>query len=192
MIKAIISDFDGTLVDTVEANYHAYQYVFKEVVNIELNKDFYVKNFGLRIDDICKQLNIEDQNIIKNIKNLKAQVYPNFFNYLKLNKDLLNTFNYFKNQGLTIALASTAASKNLNNVLNYFKISNTFDLIISGDDVKKGKPNPEVYNVALDKLGINNDEALVFEDSEAGIEAAKQANIKYNRCGRFYRFTTCI
>ena len=179
MIKAIISDFDGTLVDTVEANYHAYQYVFKEVVNIELNKDFYVKNFGLRIDDICKQLNIEDQNIIKNIKNLKAQVYPNFFNYLKLNKDLLNTFNYFKNQGLTIALASTAASKNLNNVLNYFKISNTFDLIISGDDVKKGKPNPEVYNVALDKLGINNDEALVFEDSEAGIEAAKQANIKF-------------
>ena len=172
MIKAIITDFDGTLVDTFEANFYAYQKAFRQVANIELDKNFYFKNFGLRIDNICKLLGIDDKSILQQIKNAKAEYYPMFFEYIYLNKDLYNTFLYYKKQGLKIALATTAAHKNLYNVLNYLNIVELFDLIICGDDVKHGKPDPEVYNVSMNKLNVSSDEIIIFEDSVAGIEAA--------------------
>jgi HAD superfamily hydrolase (TIGR01509 family) len=175
MIKAIISDFDGTLVDTFEANYHAYKKAFKEAVNIDLNRDFYFNNFGLRIDDICKLLNIDDLSLLKHIKELKANYYPNFFEYLKINESLFNTYKALKAQGIKIALATTAAHKNLYNVLNYLNIADFFDLIVCGDDVNHGKPDPEVYIVAMNKLNVKPNETLIFEDSVAGIDAANNA-----------------
>ena len=177
-IKALISDFDGTLVDTFEANYQAYKETFKQYF-IQLTRDFYRENFGLRIDDLCKKMNITDSELINKIKFLKSELYPLQFSYIRLNINLLNVFNYAKLQGIKIVLASTASKKNLYNVLKYFELENFFDIIICGEDVSKGKPDSEVYNIALKKLGITSDEALIFEDSEVGIQSAKNANIKY-------------
>lgn len=177
-IKALISDFDGTLVDTFEANYHAYKKVFK-LHNIDISRQFYEENFGLRIDDLCKKLNIIDKDVINTIKLEKSNQYPLEFKYLKLNVYLINVFNYAKQQGIKVVLASTASKKNLYNVLKYFKLEDFFDIIICGEDVSKGKPNPEVYETALKKLNISSNEALVFEDSEVGTKAAENANINY-------------
>lgn len=177
MIKAIISDFDGTLVDTFEANYYAYHQAFHQVLNIELDKEFYANHFGLRIDDICNLLNINDNTILNSIKKAKAECYPNYFEYVKLNEQLLNIFKYFKTQNIKIALATTASHKNLYNLLKYLNLLDFFDLIVCGDDVKKGKPDPEVYNITLSKLNISSEEALIFEDSIAGIQAANNANV---------------
>ena len=63
-------------------------------------------------------------------------------------------------------------------VLEKFDIKNYFSLIVSGDDVKKGKPNPETYLVASQKLGFTPEECLVLEDATAGINAAKDAGCK--------------
>lgn len=177
-IKAFISDLDGTLVDTFEANYQTYKVVFK-MHNIDMSRQFYEENFGLRIDDLCKKLNIIDKDEINTIKVEKSNLYPLKFNYLKLNIYLLSVFTNAKQQGIKIALASTASKKNVYNVLNYFKLENLFDIIICGEDVSKGKPNPEVYETALKKLNISSNEALVFEDSEIGMKAAENANINY-------------
>ncbi len=177
-IKALISDFDGTLIDTFEANYQAYSKTFKKY-NIQISRIFYQENFGLRIDDLCKKLKITDANLISNIKTLKSELYPLQFSYLKLNTYLLNVLNYAKQQGIKVALASTASKKNLYNVLKYFKLENFFDVIICGEDVNKGKPDPEVYNMAMNKLGVTADESLIFEDSEVGIQVAENANVKF-------------
>ena len=64
-------------------------------------------------------------------------------------------------------------------MLNHFCIAQYFDVIITGEDVKFGKPNPEVYLKALEKLNIKNDQAIVFEDSEVGCLAAYDAGINY-------------
>ena len=177
-IKALISDLDGTLVDTFEANYQTYKVVFK-MHNIDMSRQFYEENFGLRIDDLCKKLNILDKDEINTIKVEKSNLYPLKFNYLKLNIYLLSVFRNAKQQGIKISLASTASKKNVYNVLNYFKLENLFDIIICGEDVSKGKPNPEVYETALKKFNISSNEALVFEDSEIGMKAAENANINY-------------
>ena len=76
-------------------------------------------------------------------------------------------------------ISSTASKENLYYVLNHFGIKHFFDIIITGEDVKFGKPNPEVYLKALEKLNIKNDQAIVFEDSDVGCLAAYDAGINY-------------
>ena len=84
-----------------------------------------------------------------------------------------------KTQGIKTCIASTASRENLYNVLNHFNITNYFDIIITGENVTHGKPNPEVYNKALTLLDCEPEEVIVFEDSEVGCEAADNAEINY-------------
>ena len=70
-IKAIITDFDGTLVDTIIANCFAYSKAF-EACGLELDTNLYKENYGLRFDDLCKKVGIEDNEILSsNLKRLK-------------------------------------------------------------------------------------------------------------------------
>lgn len=176
-IDAIITDFDGTLVDTFKANYYAYNSVFKNH-NINLTQSQYKEYFGLRFDSLCDKLNVPIE-IRDNIKKEKKESYPNFFSYLELNESLLNFIIYSKAIGIKTCIASTASKENLYNVLNYFGIKDYFDVIITGEDVKFGKPHPEVYDKALELLKVNKDEAIVFEDSNTGCLAAYNAGINY-------------
>ena len=85
----------------------------------------------------------------------------------------------FKQSGGLTAVASTARKENLMNALNYIDAADAFSLILAGEDVKHGKPNPEIYNTVLERLNILPSEAMVFEDSSVGIEAAKQSGINF-------------
>jgi len=176
-LKAIITDFDGTLVNTFFANLYAYQEAFKQY-GYELTEDQYREYYGLRFDEFCDKMNIPKE-YRNDIKTLKKNIYPKFFSYLKLNNNLMGFINSCKIQGLKTCIASTASKENLYNVLNYLNIQNYFDIIITGENVKHGKPNPEVYNKALEMLGCETDEVLVFEDSDVGCKAAENANLKY-------------
>lgn len=176
-IDAIITDFDGTLVNTFSANYLAYKSVLKNH-KIELTWNQYAECFGLRFDGLCDKLNIPKE-IRNTIKEEKKKVYPEFFYGILLNENLMRFIIYAKAIGIKTCIASTASKENLYNVLDYFKIKDYFDLIITGEDVIWGKPNPEVYNKALEKLNVNKDCALVFEDSDMGCLAAYDAGINY-------------
>lgn len=176
-ISAIITDFDGTLVNTFESNYCAYKEAF-EKYGYSITEEQYKECFGLRYDGLCERFNIKDEHK-QLIKDLKKEVYPKYFDKLKLNTYLMMIINAAKNMNIKICIASTASKENLYNVLNHFNIEKYFDLIITGEDVKFGKPNPEVYNIALNKLDCKSDEAIVFEDSDVGCLAAYDAGINY-------------
>jgi HAD superfamily hydrolase (TIGR01509 family) len=176
-IEAIITDFDGTLVDTFKANYYAYKEAFIQC-GYELTEEQYKECYGLRYDALCDKMNIKEEHRSL-IKELKKKIYPSKFKYLYLNENLINFIIYSKNLRIKTCIASTASKENLYNVLNHFRIKQYFDVIITGEDVKFGKPNPEVYIKALEKLNIKNDQAIVFEDSEVGCLAAYDAGINY-------------
>jgi beta-phosphoglucomutase len=177
-IKLIITDFDGTLVDTFEANFRAYEMVFSQN-GLVLTRVQYRTYFGYRFDAFMDAMGIIDSNLKENIKKLKAIVYPDFFEFLVVNKVLVSLISNFRNGGGKAAIASTAHSTNLMNVLEYLKLNNDFDLIITGEDVKYGKPNPEIYLKVLEKFNISSEHAIVFEDTEIGFKAASDAGIKY-------------
>ena len=176
-LKAIITDFDGTLVDTIDANTAAYKETFI-ILGLPFNEEKYRAAYGLRLDLMMKEQDI-DQSLVEVVRKKKAEIYPNYFYKIKVNKDLLNFIKYSKSQGLKICIASTAAKASLINVLNYLNITELFDFIISGEDVKEGKPDPEVYLKALEKCGCKPDEAIAFEDSLVGIKSASAAGINY-------------
>ena len=176
MIKAIICDFDGTLADTFAANYHAYQKAFGEQ-GLTLTEETYRAAFGLRYDDFMRMMDIQDSQIAQAIRERKRELYPQCFHLLRPNKRLLDFVRAMHNSGVKTAIASTARKENLQNVVAYLGIEKDFDLIQCGNDVRHGKPNPEIYLKALELLQVDTNEALCFEDTEIGIEAAKAAGV---------------
>lgn len=177
MIKAIITDFDGTLVDTFEANFRAYQEAFANV-GLSLSTDRYKECFGYRFDRFMQAMNIYDESVIKQIKELKKDFYPKYFNYLKPNNSLIDLISTFHKMGGKTAIASTARKENLMNVVNFLGIAEHFDLIYTGADVKQGKPSPEIYIKTMNALGVCPNETFIFEDSQVGITAAIESKAK--------------
>ena len=171
MIKAIITDFDGTLVDTFEANFKAYHKAFA-TVGLSLTAERYRECFGYRYDKFMETMCICDNSLASTIKEYKKEFYPLFFDSLKPNLALIDIIKTFKNMGCKSAIASTARKENLMNAINYLGIEHHFDLIFAGVDVKNGKPSPEIYLKAMAALDVKPEETLIFEDSQVGIEAA--------------------
>lgn len=184
-IKLLISDFDGTLVNTFRANYEAYKRSFADC-DLKITEEEYRKCFGFRYDDLMNELKVKDDAVKHRISELKSEYYPLFFEHLIVNETLLAFLRNFKDSGGITALASTARKKNLMNAINYIGAEDTFTYISAGEDVKHGKPNPEIYNNILNYFNIKPEEALIFEDSEVGIGAAVNAGINYIKIDNTY------
>lgn len=177
-VKLLITDFDGTLVDTFQANFMAYQKAFRDV-GLMLYENDYRRYFGLRFDKFMEAMGIHDAIMAQKIRELKSYYYPDFFSCLKVNEPLFQLFKSFKLGGGKTAIASTARRENLTNVLVHIGAIDIFDYILAGEDVKEGKPSPEIYNLVLSNLEVQAFEALVFEDSKVGIQSAQAAGINY-------------
>ena len=178
MIRSIITDFDGTLVDTFEANLRAYQKAFQEV-GLDLSAEKYRQCFGYRFDRFMIAMAIYDDNTAALIKEAKKNYYPFFFQYLKPNKSLLALIEGFHSMGGKTAIASTARKDNLMNAVRFLGIEDMFDVIYAGTDVKQGKPSPEIYLKAMDALDARAEQTIIFEDSAVGVEAAKASGAHF-------------
>lgn len=176
MIELLISDFDGTLADTFQANFHAYREALR-LAGIELKEAEYRNYFGLRFDDFMQRLGITDQDLCKEIREAKSDCYVKFFDLLKVNRPLLDLIRRHHDCGGLTAIASTARRKNLLASLIHIGAMDDFDLIMAGDNAEKGKPDPEIYNKILEHFNLLPTQAIAFEDSQAGIMAAEAAGI---------------
>ena len=177
-IKLLITDFDGTLVDTFEANFLGYQAAFN-AIGMSIDKATYQKHFGMRFDRFMDCMNIGDIETRQRIQDLKTQFYPDFFNKIKVNTPLLEIIRAHHRSGGMTAIASTARTENLMNLLTHINAVNDFDIILAGDEVKEGKPSPEIYLTVLKKAGVTPGEAIIFEDSPVGVQAAQAAGIQH-------------
>ncbi len=171
MLKAFITDFDGTLVDTFEANLFAYQQAFSEVGQ-RLTETQYRERFGYRYDRFMTSMGITDDEIANRIRELKKGYYPLYFDRLRPNTALIELIRSFRALGGITAIASTARRENLLAALRHIQAEDAFDLIYTGEDVAQGKPSPEIYNKAMAVLDVEPAETLIFEDSEVGLQAA--------------------
>lgn len=178
MITAIITDFDGTLVDTFKANFYAYQEAFDKV-GLILTEEQYRECFGFRFEKFMQAVGVTDSDLIQRIKDEKLNAYPKYFEHLRPNTALIQLLQSMRENGCQIAIASTARMENLMNVLTYLNLQSAFDLIYAGKDVKQGKPSPEIYLKTMEALSVNPSETLIFEDSAVGIEAAKTSGAHY-------------
>lgn len=181
MIKSIIFDMDGVLVDNSSVHVEAFVSWCKSR-NIDFPPEKLNALFGMGNDDIMKVV-MNDPHLTEEqiaiYANEKEQIYREIFeDSIKPTPGLVDIIKEFKSMGLTIAVGSSGMRKNVDFVLEKCGIAQYFDAIADGDMITKAKPDPEVFLLAAEMLGRSSEECLVFEDSFAGIEAARAAGMK--------------
>lgn len=173
-MKLIMVDLDGTLFDTREVNFKAYREAIMPY-GFEIDHQYYCDFCnGRHYLDFLPQITTEDREILQNMHQRKKAAYSKYIKYAKVNKQLVELITVCKGD-YKIALVTTASQKNTYEILDYFSLTDLFDLILTHEDIKKGKPDPEGYVMAMKKIGASPDECLVFEDSDIGIEAAERS-----------------
>ncbi len=183
MIKGCIFDLDGVIVDTAKYHYLAW----KELAD-DLGFEFTKKdNERLKGVSRMRSLNIllevgnktfDEASKLKFAEN-KNKRYLDYI--LKMTPDeilpgVLDFLDDLRSKNIKIALGS--ASKNAMTILNQLKLTNYFDVIVDGTKVSKAKPDPEVFLKGAEALHMKPEECIVFEDAEAGIEAAINGGFK--------------
>ncbi len=188
MIRAIIFDFDGVITDSEPVHLKMFQKVLSEM-GITLNaKEYYEVYLGM--DDKGCFTTILKSNGVGTAPQLIQSLIQKKTNYLMeyIKNDL---FIYpgvvelvdSSRKDYLLAIASGALRHEIEFVLESAGIRSAFNVLVSAEDVSEGKPNPECFNTALERLNkisrerIKRDECLVIEDSIAGIEAAKAAGM---------------
>ena len=173
--QAVISDLDGTLINTLEANVLAYGDAFRDA-GLSFPEDTYRKNFGLRFDRMAELLapgaTPEQLRLIKDQKQLH---YARHYNKTVLNKRLLGDLKAHRSNGAILGLATTASRHNAEALLTFYGLQDFFDAYLYGEDVAHGKPNPECYQKIIQLLNANPRTSLVYEDSMIGRRAAEAA-----------------
>ena len=178
-LKLILLDFDGTLVDTRRANARAYIETLSEI-NIELTESEYLnKYYGVRCIEFMCMLGFEDGAMIAKLRQRKVELYPKYFDTVTLNTELWGWCCMMRKMGVKVWIVSTGHADNIRNVMQYLNIEDGIDGIITGDDVEHSKPAPDPFLEAMRREGVTPDEAIIFEDSHVGIEAARQTGAQY-------------
>lgn len=169
-------DLDGTLFDTKEVNFKAYQEAVA-IYGFNIEYEYYCKYCnGRHYLEFLPQITTEDKDILSEIHKKKKELYASKLEYARLNNQLVDILKSCK-KDFKIALVTTASKKNTEDILNWFDIYNLFDLIITQEDVKKLKPDPESYFLAMKYFDVNAKDCIIFEDSNVGIEAAERSGV---------------
>jgi len=179
-LKLILLDFDGTLADTRRANTLAYAAALREAGYRLDEADYLARHYGVRCTDFLRSVGIEDPDEIDRIRRRKIELYPSFFETVRLNEPLWNFCRSFRAQGGRVWIVSTGQKANIDHVMHYLGLSEIdLDGIISAHDVAEGKPSPEGFLKAMKAENAAPDQTLIFEDSPAGIEAARRSGASY-------------
>ena len=179
MKKGIIFDMDGTIVDSLPYHYKAWKIFFRE------NK---VENFSDKLKDYKGGGTLDlmtavygdkySRNELKIMTDDKEIIFRQIYkNNVEPIKGFMKMFEFIKSKKILVGLASNAIRKNVKMILNELKIYEEFDSIICGDEVKKGKPNPEMFDETVNRFKLKKKECLIFEDSVEGVSAAVNSKV---------------
>ncbi len=182
VIKAALFDLDGVIVDTAKYHYLAWKCIADEL-GFVFTKEHNERLKGVSRRRSCEIL-LEVGNITASdteIEDMMARKNDIYLEYIKkmdaseLLDGAVECLDTLRKNGILIALGS--ASKNAPLILTNLKITDKFDAIIDGNHTTKVKPDPEVFELGAKALNVPCENCVVFEDSFAGIEAAKAAGM---------------
>lgn len=181
-IRGIIFDLDGVIVDTAKFHFLAWKklandlsFDFTELQNEELKGVSRVRslekilewgNTSLSEDEFMEKMALKNDHYLSYITNLTSNdILPG----------VAKIIDFLAENNIPIALGS--ASKNARPILKKTGLIEKFQAIVDGNDVSKAKPDPEVFLIAAEKIGVAKENCLVFEDSVAGVQAANIADM---------------
>ena len=185
-MRTIVFDSDGVLVDSMPCHYMAWKVAFKEVCNIEVDKRTVYLLEGMRSVDLIQKIfelknyhsENDDEKTVQ-VSQRKNDVFREILlssppkAYRGVKQLIMNLVDCKK------AVVSGSARKDVETLIEKsLGNKNLFDVLVTADDGKKGKPDPSSFMNALDKIKVSHSKALVVENAPLGVEAANKAGIQ--------------
>jgi beta-phosphoglucomutase len=191
-MKAIIFDMDGVLVDAMPFHYEAMKSAVKEITSIDLDKRTFYLLEGMPVEEMALEIFklkgylVDDSGKNDNTFNQKPEEVA------KRKKEIFREMNIIPKpydgvrelisndlSGCLKAVVSGAAKQEVEAIIERNFGKDSFDLIMNGDELEgKGKPDPTPFKVALQRLNLDNNDALVVENAPLGIKSANDAGIQ--------------
>lgn len=179
MIKAVIFDMDGVLIDAKDWHYEALNRALR-LFGMEISRADHLTTF----DGLPTRRKLE---LLTATENLPSGLHG-FLNRLKQSYTLeivsthcRPTFAHefalarLKARGVKLAVASNSVRDSVTMMMDRANLTEHLDLMLSNEDVSRAKPDPEIYQTAMRRLGVSPEETLILEDNEHGIKAAQQS-----------------
>ena len=184
-MKAVLWDLDGVLVDSAPFHFQAWRELLASQGR-ELSEADFRRTFGLRNDTILHDL-LGDlpPAEVERLAALKEELFRQAArgNIAAL-PGALALLRLLRERGLKLALVSSTPRANIDLILGALGVETAFDVILGEEDATRGKPDPEGYLLAAERLDVPPGECVVIEDAPVGVEAAKRGGM---RCVGVYR-----
>jgi beta-phosphoglucomutase family hydrolase len=177
--RAVLWDMDGVLVDTAPFHYQAWRALFAGLGK-DLSDEEFRRTFGLRNDDILRanlgdmpparlrELGRRKEELFREAIRGKVQPLPGAVALVRR----------LRASGVKTAVVSSAPRQNVETLLDALGISDGFDALVAEEDAERGKPDPQGFLVAAERLGERPEDCVVIEDAPGGVEAAKRAGMR--------------
>lgn len=182
MLKAVIFDMDGVIIDSEPIHYELSMLYYGEL-GLQITDEEYYTFVGVGDIEIFTRLK-EKYGLKQEIEEMVDAYQQRYIAHLKTLKDekpIRGVDTLIRNihrNGYRLALGSSATKRNIEAVLEFFELRDYFETIVSGCEVKRSKPSPDIYIEAAKRLGVEPSECVVIEDSSNGVRAARLAGMK--------------
>ena len=180
MIRALIFDFDGVIVNTAPMHRQLWRELFAEYGKL-LSDEEIAKGSGrgrrefvreilgdIHSEEKIAEIAEEKKRRVKEAIKVTPEPIPGVAQYLE----------YLKKQGYLLAIGSSSFTEKVHGISKSLNITRFFDAVATGDDVPFAKPDPGVFLLAAEKLGVDPNECVVFEDAIAGLMASRAAGMR--------------
>ena len=183
MLEAVIFDFDGVILDTSDQLYQGYKRILKRY-GIEYLEEQFNDNYGLKTKEHFKKV-LMQHGVTLSQQELDELVVERDINYrLDCSTDLeplpgtRELLLDLRTNNIKLGVASSTSRANLDHFLPKLGVEPYLNYTLAGTEVSAGKPNPEIYTKICDYLGVQPNSCIGIEDTDKGVEALKNADMK--------------
>ena len=180
MLKAVIFDLDGVIVESENAHIEAEKQTLLKY-GVQISAEELHKYTGTTAKAMLTEL-MRKYKLNTTFEEISRQKEEILFRLLKEDaeptKGIITLLRELKSKRIKLAIGSSSTKKQIKYVLNKLEIAHLFDSVVGAEDIVHSKPNPEIFLKAAAELKVNPSECLVVEDSKLGVEAAKRAHMK--------------
>ncbi len=184
MIKAVIFDMDGVIIDSEPLHQKIEVKMFSDL-GISVPFEVHCTFVGTTTRNMCEILK-KRYNLSQSVDELVHMKDERYIDYLRRNENndvlpvpgVLDLIRELRGRGVKLAIGSSAPVREIELVMDIFNIRQYFAAVASGEEVPKSKPAPDTFLLAAKKLGVRPEECIVIEDSDNGVRAAQNAGMK--------------